>query len=101
MRFEIVREGRIKVTGAYDVELGCPLLSDDDQFAEKLLANSDRGKNRSMMYRDALDVGMLIRGHGGRIPETASAKAFSAYGSDIWRDAKWVVDLSMKDQASS
>lgn len=92
VKFEIVREGRIDVSGADDHSLGTPLLSIKDQFAEKMLANSDRGKDPSVCYRDALDLGILILNHGNRIPDAASAKAEKAYGSDVWRDAKWVVD---------
>ena len=64
IKLEIVREGRLDVTGAYDPALGYPLLSLEDQFAEKLLANSDRGKDSSAGYRDALDLGMLILAMG-------------------------------------
>ena len=92
IKFEIVREGRIDVSGAYDHGLGIPLLSIEDQFTEKMLANSDRGKDPSVCYRDALDLGVLILNHGNHIPDAASAKAEKAYGSDVWRDAKWVVD---------
>ena len=92
IKFEIVREGRIDVTGAMDRRLGCPVLSVEDQFAEKMMANSDRGKDPSVCYRDALDLGMLVLGQGGKIPEKAWEKAQGAYGEDIQRDARWVVD---------
>lgn len=92
IKIEIVREGRIEVGGAYDERLGVPLLSVDDQFAEKLLANSDRGQDPATSYRDALDLGILILGHGGRVPDAGSAKAQGAYGDDVWRDAKRVTD---------
>lgn len=92
VKFEIVREGRIEVSGAFDAVLGCPLLSLSDQFAEKLLANSDRCKDPSTCYRDALDLGILILRHGGTIPGPALAKAEAAYGTDIRRDTRWVVD---------
>lgn len=91
VRVEIVREGRLELEGAYNEALGCPLLSLDDQFAEKLMANSDRGKDPAACYRDALDLGVLVESHGGSIPEAATAKATAAYGSDVWRDALWTV----------
>ncbi len=92
LKFEIVREARIEVDGAYDPELACPLLSLDDQFAEKMLANSDRGKDPAASYRDVFDLGILIVANGGRIPAAASEKAVMAYGPTIWRDLKWVVE---------
>ena len=92
VKFEIVRAGRIDVSGAYAAALGCPLLSLDDQFAETMLANSDRGKDSSACYRDALDLGMLALRYGGAIPTQALAKAEAAYGTSIRRDAEWVVN---------
>ncbi len=92
VKFEIVREGRIDVTGAVDGRLGCPVLSLEDQFAEKMMANSNRGKDPSVCYRDALDLGMLVLGNGGRVPDKAWEKAQAAYGGDIRRDARWVVE---------
>ena len=91
LEIEIVREARIEVDGAYDPELACPLLSLDDQFAEKILANSDRGKDPAASYRDIFDLGILLVANGGRIPMAASEKAVTAYGPTIWRDLKWVV----------
>lgn len=92
IKFEIVREGRIDVTGTLDRRLGCPVLSLEDQFAEKMMANSDRGKDPSVCYRDVFDLGMLVLGHGGSIPDKAWEKAQDAYGGDIRRDARWVVE---------
>jgi hypothetical protein len=42
IKFEIVRESRIKVEGDYDPVLRVPTLLVRDMFAEKLLANADR-----------------------------------------------------------
>ncbi len=92
LKLEIVREARIELEGAYDPGLACPLLSRDDQFAEKMLANSDRGKEPSTSYRDLIDLGMLVSVSDGRIPEPASKKAVEAYGESVWRDVKWGVE---------
>lgn len=51
-------------------------------YAEKLLANTDRGLDRSTMSRDLIDLGMMIRGWGP-IPAGAWAKAQQAYGSAV------------------
>jgi hypothetical protein len=60
-------------------------------FAEKLLANADRCHDRSIAYRDAIDLGMLIRGYGS-IPDAAVQKTTKAYGQDIKRKLVWVVN---------
>ena len=102
IKFEIVREGRIALTGTLDDALGCPILSLIDQFAEKLLANSDRCHDASVCYRDAFDLGMLVLGNNGTIPEDAIDKSVGAYGNDIWTKLRWVVShLGMQPVALS
>ena len=90
-KLEIVREGRIDLEGSIDGVLGCPLLSTTDQIAEKLMANSDRGKDPAACYRDAFDLGILLMANGSRMPTTSAAKATEAYGDAVWRDAAWTV----------
>jgi hypothetical protein len=82
IKFEIIREGRIDLDGAIDPTLGVPVLTVPDQFAEKLLANADRWYDRAVAYRDAIDLGYLVRANGS-IPPRAIAKAEAAYGTDI------------------
>jgi hypothetical protein len=91
IKFEIVREARIDLAGGLDADLGIPALVVEDMFAEKLLANSDRCQDRSVAYRDAIDLGMLVKQHG-EIPELAMVKAVNAYGTDILGKLKWVTE---------
>ncbi len=65
-----------------DAELGVLTLGLEDMFTEKLLANADRCQDRSVAYRDAFDLGMMIE-HSGRLPHNAIEKAKAAYGSDV------------------
>lgn len=101
IKFEIVLEGRISLDGALDPKLGCPTLSLTDQCAEKLLANSDRCYDPAVCYRDAFDLGMLVIGNGGIMPEAAIAKSVVAYGDDIWRKLRWVVSRLGQNPALS
>lgn len=82
MKFEIVREARIPLDGAIVDELGVPVLSLGSQFAEKLLANADRCLDRSVAYRDAIDLGYLA-GDPGTIPASAIEVAERAYGKHV------------------
>ncbi|WP_245428592.1 nucleotidyl transferase AbiEii/AbiGii toxin family protein [Kumtagia ephedrae] len=91
IKFEIIREARITLSGALDDRLGVPVLGLVDMFAEKLLANADRCMDRSAAYRDAVDLGRLVEAHG-RIPAESLEKAMHAYGADIERKAVWVVN---------
>jgi hypothetical protein len=58
---------------------------------EKLLANADRCQDRSVAYRDAFDLGMMIE-HFGALPSEAIEKAKAAYGSDVEHKLVWVTD---------
>ena len=96
IRFEVVREGRIDLRGHFDEDLGIPALVPADMFAEKLLANADRCQDRAVAYRDAFDLGMLVKAYG-QIPTEALLKAQAAYGPDIERKITWVV-AKLRDQ---
>lgn len=82
IKFEIVSEGRIDISGSMNLLLGVPTLSPADMYAEKLLANADRCADLSALSRDAIDLAMLIE-HWGAIPAGAWAKARRAYGQSI------------------
>lgn len=94
IKFEIIREGRITVDGDFDPDIGVPTLTAVDMFAEKLLANADRCQDRAVAYRDAFDLGILVLNRGA-IPDLAVSKAEAAYGPDIGRKVRWVVNHLM------
>ena len=98
IKFEIVRGARIALAGAIDPTLGVPTLDRVDQFAEKLLANADRGLDRAFGYRDAIDLGFLTIGSAGIIPPQSIAKAALAYGEDIARKVQKVI-TALADEA--
>ena len=96
IRFEVIREARISLAGAIDPRFGVPVLSSDDQVAEKLLANADRGLDRAIGYRDAIDLGMLAA-KSGSFPPASVAKSTAAYGSDVARKAQRVLQVLSRD----
>lgn len=79
IKVEIILEDRIQVKGEMNPVLGVPVLSVQDMFCEKLLANADRGIDRAAMSRDIIDIAMMIH-HWGNIPEDAWLKVYSVYG---------------------
>lgn len=85
IKFEIVREARIPLSGQFNQIYGVPVLDRSDMFAEKLLANMDRGNDTAFMSRDIIDLTMMIKAWGP-VPEAAWDKAVSAYGDKV-RDA--------------
>ncbi|MDR0779102.1 MAG: nucleotidyl transferase AbiEii/AbiGii toxin family protein [Pseudomonadales bacterium] len=82
IKVEIVSEGRIALAGSLDPVLGVPTLSREDMYAEKLLANADRGLDKAQTSRDIIDLAMMI-GHWGAIPDRAWDKARQAYGEHV------------------
>jgi len=92
IKFEIVSEGRIDVSGSMDPVFGVPTLSQEDMYAEKLLANADRCGDLSVASRDAIDLAMLIE-HWGNVPEEAWVKARRAYGRSIDSSYAKAIDL--------
>lgn len=82
VKVEIVREARIEISGSYNSKLQVPMLSQEDLFAQKLLANADRGLDRASMSRDIIDLAVMID-KWGDIPEISWNKATHAYGDQI------------------
>jgi len=79
IKIEIVSEGRIALSGSLDPVFGVPTLSREDLYAEKLLANADRGLDKAQTSRDIIDLAMMID-HWGAIPDQAWSKVKQAYG---------------------
>jgi predicted nucleotidyltransferase component of viral defense system len=82
VRVELVSEARIAITGHYHSDFGVPVLSREDIYAEKLLANADRGTDRSTMSKDIIDLAMVIKSWGD-LPEEALKKVYKAYGQQV------------------
>ena len=81
IKFELVREARIPLEGQRIPGLPVAALSQVDLYAEKILANADRWPDASVMYRDAIDLAMMID-QWGPIPQAALDKTTIAYGKD-------------------
>jgi len=92
VKVEIVSEGRIAIQGSLDPVLQVPMLSRDDMYAEKLLANADRGLDKSTMSRDIIDLAMMMAQWGG-IPDQSWAKVSDAYGAHVFKAFHASVEL--------
>jgi hypothetical protein len=84
IRLEFVREARIELSGAVDASLGLAVLTHEDLFAEKLLANADRHLDAATSSRDAIDLAMMTRAWGPA-PAESWKKARAAYGDTVDR----------------
>lgn len=79
VKFEIVREARISLTGKDTDGISVPTLVKEDLFAEKLLANADRYADTLVKSRDIIDL-IMMENHWGQIPTCAWEKTTTAYG---------------------
>lgn len=82
IKFEIVREARVDLSGDMDARLGIPVLARADMYCEKLMANADRYADTAVLSRDMIDLSMMIS-RWGPIPEAAWEKAEAAYGRAV------------------
>lgn len=93
IKFEIVLEARIDLSGRLDKRLGVPVLSLECMAAEKFLANADRGLDTSTSSRDSIDLAFLAVAHGAAALEPGLLMAETAYGKEIRRRLAAVLKL--------
>jgi hypothetical protein len=62
LKFEIIREARIDLEAGDVRSIPVPCLTRKDCFAEKFLANADRGLDTSTLSRDIVDLAFMIEG---------------------------------------
>jgi hypothetical protein len=98
VKFEIVAEGRISL--AAQVLPGLPVLCLDrvSCFAEKLLANTDRWADRSVLSRDIIDIAFMVS-HWGDIPPEAITLAENAYGISVLKSLRNAVAMVQSDDS--
>lgn len=91
LKFEIVRESRIPLEGAKVPRIPVPCLTRTHCFAEKFLANADRGMDASTLARDAVDLAFMIEGWDAKDATAGAELARIAYGPAIDRELARVV----------
>lgn len=87
IKFEIVNEGRIELSGGGVPGLPVPCLDEVSCFAEKLLANADRWNDESFLCRDIIDLAFMVEAWGTHRYGEGAACARTAYGETIDRAA--------------
>jgi hypothetical protein len=92
-KFEIVREARIDLVGCQVKGIPVTCLAPESCFAEKLLANADRGLDRSTLSRDIIDLAFMIESWGVEAANSGYAVAKDAYGADVDRKLAAALEL--------
>lgn len=92
IKFEIVLEGRIELAlpGKADRQCGVATLTPLDMATSKLLANSDRWRDDTVMSRDLIDLAMMAPTKA--LFKRAMAKAQGAYGDSVAADLASAVE---------
>lgn len=96
IKFEIVSEARVDLEGE-ESELPLPTLSKDCLFVEKLMANADRGMDKSGLSKDFFDL-IMMQHKWGEIADNALLTARKAYKSAIPDYYEKVFNLLAKDK---
>lgn len=99
LKLEVVRESRIELAGSRVAGVPVAALDRACAFAEKLLANADRGLDRSTLSRDVVDLAFMVQAWGLEPARAGAALAREAYGGEVDRKLAAVVELLRADRA--
>jgi len=99
VKFEIILEARIDLSGDFDKALGVPTVNVETAIAEKLLANADRGLDHSTLSRDLIDLAFVTAHSGITKFRQGRAIAEQAYGSAVERELRAALDAFTNDRA--
>jgi hypothetical protein len=99
LKFEIVREARIALAGNRVPRLPVICLDHSHCFAEKFLANADRGLDPATLSRDIVDLAFMIEGWKMADAEAGIALAESAYGRSVRQSVAAVREKLRSDRS--
>ena len=86
VKFEVIFEGRIPLAGEARSPFPVEVLARPSCFAEKLLANADRGRDASAHARDLIDLAFMAAHWSEEDQRSGMATAQSAYGGVVRRE---------------
>lgn len=98
LKFEVVREARIAIEGEDVAAIPVACLTRRHCFAEKFLANTDRGLDASTLSRDIVDLAFMIEGWSKKDATAGMAIAKSAYGGSVERQLAAVARKMREDK---
>jgi hypothetical protein len=98
LKFEIVREARIDIEGETVAAIPVTCLTRRHCFAEKFLANADRGLDASTLCRDIVDLAFMIEGWSEVDARTGFTIATAAYGEAVQRSVDAVLRRMKEDR---
>lgn len=99
LKFEIIREARIDLESEQVLGLPVACLTRRHAFAEKFLANADRGLDASTLSRDLVDLAFMIEGWSKADAIAGLEMAQTAYGEAIIRLLAETTEKMRRDRA--
>jgi Nucleotidyl transferase AbiEii toxin, Type IV TA system len=93
IKFEIISEGRIDLAGARIKRLPVDVLDHTTTFAEKFLANADRGRDSSTRSRDLIDLAFMASNWEEDYLRSGFTIAESVYGASVFEELKYALGL--------
>lgn len=98
IKFEIIHEARIDLDREDIAGLPVAGLTRRHCFAEKFLANADRGLDASTLSRDIVDLAFMIEGWSKADADAGLAIAKEAYGVSVHRSLAAVTTRMREDR---
>jgi len=98
LKFEIVKEARIEIDGQSIGGIPVACLTRRHCFAEKFLANADRGLDASTLSRDIVDLAFMIEGWSRQDADEGMVLAKMAYGDSVLRSLAAVTRKMREDK---
>ena len=99
VKMEIVLEGRVEIRGEACAGIPVPCLDRVSCFAEKFLANADRGGDEATLGRDAIDLAFMLEGWAEVPARQGAAVARQAYGDVVDRAVKTAAKKLLDNKA--
>ena len=98
IKFDIIAEGRIALEPAPSSNLPVPALDETSCFAEKFLANADRGADLYLLSRDAIDLAFMHKAWGDATAAVGLQRAIEAYGNAAVQSLREAVGILIDDR---
>lgn len=92
LKFEIISEGRIPLTGIRMAAFPVEVLDHASCVAEKVLANADRGRDESTRSRDLIDLAFMAASWSNDDLIAGMAAADTIYGDAVNRELDATLD---------
>lgn len=93
IKFEIIHEARIPLASTSVANLPVPCLDHSSAVAEKFLANTDRGMDKSTRSRDLIDLAFMVGSWTDDEVSQGLELAEAAYGASVLKFLKSTVDF--------